>query len=137
MATQGSRGSVPSVPVPLMARLRYGAVSPWFRVGTVRRRAGGFEAVFDRTAGSVAPAWWARTAACPTEGPVVQFGAVARGVVVIIGQCPVDSGVLFDSCRAAPRERAPWLCDGRSGAPAPLRSNFPDASRFTARRTAA
>ena len=95
------------------------------------------EGSLDKTAATVAPAWWARTTACPVEGPVVQFGAIVGGAVVIIGQCSVDSGVLLESCRVAPRERAPRLRDGRSGAPAPLRSNFPDASRFTARRTAA
>ena len=137
MKAQGSRGSVPAAPVPLMARLRFGSASPWFRVGTVRRIEQRLEGSLDKTAATVVPAWWARTTTFPVDGPVVQFGAVVGGAIVIIGQCSVDSGVLFDSCRVAPWERAPRLRDGRSGAPAPLRSGFPDASRASARRSAA
>ena len=137
MKAQGSRGSVPLAPVPLMARLRFGSVSPWHRIGWVRRLEGGLEGSIDNAAATVAPAWWARTRKSQDKGAVVEFGAVVDGVVVTIGHSSISSRVLFESCRMAPREPAPRLRDWRSGAPAPLRSGFPDASRVSARRRAA
>ena len=135
------RSAVPALgDVPLLARLRDGGISPWRRVGTVRRVGKGYVPSFDRAAALIAPAWpqvGEKAQSGRDRGPFVQFGALVGVVVVVVANGPVSSRVLFESACAAPRERRHRIRDPRCGGPAALRSSFPDPSRLSARRRGA